>query len=83
MDKKEKVILKYLELTYGNREVYESETSVGINRVLIYHKSLNQIGVVGKAHLDLVNWFGPGNYHKVVGKWFSEKHKLYVIPLSF
>jgi hypothetical protein len=79
MDKKEKIILKYLELTYGNREVYESETSVGINRVLIYYKSLKQIGVVGNTHLDLVNWFGSGNYQKVVGKWFSEKYNLEVI----
>jgi len=79
MDKKEKVILKYLELTYGNREVYESETSVGINGVLIYYKSLKQIGVVGKTHLDLVKWFGSGNYQKVAGKWFSEKYNLEVI----
>jgi hypothetical protein len=83
MDKKEKIIIKYLELTYGNREVYESETSVGINGVLIYYKSLKQVGVVGKVHLDLVNWFGTGNYYKVVVKWFSEKYKLYVSPHSF
>jgi len=79
MDKKEKVILKYLELTYGNREVYENEKSIGINGVLIYYKSLKQIGTVGQVHLDLKNWFGPGRYYKILNKWFSEKYKLEVI----
>jgi len=79
MDKKEKIILKYLELTYGNREVYENEKSIGINGVLIYYKSLKQIGTVGQVHLDLTNWFGPGRYYKILNKWFSEKYKLEVI----
>jgi len=79
MDKKEKIILKYLELTYGNREVYETEKCIGVKGVLMYYKSLKQIGTVGRVHLDLTNWFGPGRYYKILNKWFSEKYNLEVI----
>jgi hypothetical protein len=78
-NKKEELILKYLELTYGNREVYEGEKSIGINGICIYYKNIKQVGVPGKVHNDLVNWFGPDRYQKIVEKWFSKKYNLEVI----
>lgn len=77
--RKEQIILEYLELKYGNRETYENINFIGINGILIYYKSLKQVGVVGKTHLDLVNWFGTGNYHKMVGKWFCGKYNLELV----
>lgn len=79
MDRKEKLIMQYLELTYGDREVYEGEKSIGINGVCIYYKNVKQVGVPGKVHIDLTNWFGPERYQKIVEKWFSNKFNLEVL----
>ena len=75
-DKIEKNIIKYLELTYGDRETFESEKSFSINGVCVYNKHLKQVGFTGQVHLDLVNWFGEGKYYPQLKKWFSEKYNL-------
>ncbi len=78
-NRKEEQILKYLEKTYGNRETFDTEKSFGVNGVCIYFKNIKKLGFTGVAHLDLVSWFGDGNYHLVMKKWFSEKYNLEVI----
>ena len=77
--KKEQIILEYLELKYGDCETYENEKSIGVNGICIYHKNIKQLGVPCKVHNDLVNWFGPERYHKIVEKWFCGKHNLEVM----
>ena len=47
----DKVILKYLELTYGDRETFETEKSIGVNGVCVYYK-INFVCVV--FHLRLL-----------------------------
>ena len=78
-DKIEKNIIKYLELTYGDRETFDSEKSFGVNGVCVYNKHLKQVGFTGLAHRDLVNWFGGERYYPQLKKWFSEKYNLEVI----
>jgi len=75
-NKIEKNIIKYLELTYGDRETFESEKSFGVNGVCVYFKDTKQVGWTGVVHLDLVNWFGEGRYYPQLKKWFSEKYNL-------
>lgn len=78
--KKEKIILKYLELTYCDYETFDNETSIGVNGVCIYYKISKQIGFTGVVHLDLVNWFGGGKYYyPELRKWFSNKFNVDVI----
>lgn len=79
-DRKEELILKYLERTYGDREKFENEFSIGVNGVCIYYKISKQIGFTGVVHLDLVNWFGDGRYYySELRKWFSNKFNVEVI----
>ena len=78
-DKIEKNIIKYLELTYGDRETFESEKSFSVNGVCVYNKHLKQIGWTGITHLDLVRTFGEGRYYPQLNKWFSKKYNLEVI----
>lgn len=78
-DRKEEIILKYLELTYGESELYENEEKICVNGVCVYYKDLKQVGWTGVVHSDLVNWFGNGRYHPQLTKWFSKKYNLEVI----
>ena len=71
--KKEKLIIKYLELTYGDRETFETEKSIGVNGVCVYYKNIKQVGFVGEIHKDLTKWFGDGRYYPQLYKWFSNK----------
>ena len=71
--KKEKLIIKYLERTYGDREVYEGEKSIGINGICIYYKNIKKVGFTGEVLLDLNSWFGEGKYYPQLHKWFSNK----------
>lgn len=79
MDRKEGLILKYLDLTYGDKCLYENEKSIGISGICIYYKNTKQVGFVGQAHIDLCRWFGDGKYHSVMKKWFYKKCNLEVI----
>ena len=72
-DKKEENILKYLELTYGDRETFENEKSIGVNGVCVYYKNIKQVGFVSEIHMDLSRWFGDGRYYPQLYKWFSNK----------
>ena len=72
-DKKEENILKYLELTYGDRETFENEKSIGVNGVCVYYKNIKQVGFVSEIHMDLSRWFGDGRYYPHLYKWFSNK----------
>ena len=71
--KKEELIIKYLELTYGDREVNDGEKSMGVNGVCVYYKNIKQVGFVGEVHSDLTRWFGEERYGSVMSKWFSNK----------
>jgi len=75
-NRKEELILRYLERTYGNRKLFENDTSYSISGVCIYFKSSKQVGWLGTTHLDLVNWFGDGKYYSVMQKWFYKKYNL-------
>ena len=77
--KKEKLIIKYLERTYGDREVYEGEKSIGINGICIYYKNIKKVGFTGEVLLDLNSWFGEGRYYPQLNKWFSNKFNVDVI----
>jgi hypothetical protein len=76
---KEELILKFLELTYGDCKLFENDTCYFIAGVCIYYKSSKQVGWTGLAHLDLVRTFGEGRYYTQLNKWFSEKYNLEVI----
>jgi hypothetical protein len=78
-DKKEKIVIKYMDFAYGDRETYESEKSIGINGVCVYYKNLKQVGFIGEIHLNLSSRFGVGRYQPTMTKWFSEKYNLEVI----
>ncbi len=78
-NRKEELILKYLEKTYGGRKVYDDEKSIGVSGICIYYKNTKQVGFVGQAHIDLCRWFGDGKYHSVMKKWFYKKCNLEVI----
>jgi hypothetical protein len=79
-NRKEKLILDYLERTYGKSELFENDITYSIAGVCIYYKISKQIGFTGVVHLDLVNWFGDGrHYYPELRKWFSEKYNLEVI----
>ena len=78
-DRKEKLILKYLELTYGEKELYVDEEKIYISGVCAYCKVTKRVGWVGRVHLDLVNWFGDRNYYSLLKQWFSKKYNLEVI----
>ncbi len=78
-DRKEELILKYLELIYGKSDVWDDGERIGINRVCVYCKKTKQIGWTGRVHLDLVNWFGDGRYFQQLKQWFSKKYNLEVI----
>lgn len=71
--KKEKLIIKYLELTYGDREMCDLENSMSIGGVCIYYKISKQVGFVGEVHSDLNSWFGEGRYYPQLHKWFTNK----------
>jgi hypothetical protein len=75
----DKVILKYLELTYGDRETFETEKSIGVNGVCVYYKDIKQVGFVGEIHKDLSRYFGEGRYYPQLHKWFSIKFNVEVI----
>jgi hypothetical protein len=75
----DKVILKYLELTYGDRETFETEKSIGVNGVCVYYKNIKQVGFVGEIHKDLSRYFGEGRYYPQLLKWFSNKFNVEVI----
>ena len=64
-DKKEKIIFEFLDITYGENELYEDEEKICINRVCVYYKNVRQVGWTGLAHLDLVRTFGPGKYQPI------------------
>lgn len=78
-NRREEVILNYLELTYGKSDLYEDEEKIGINGVCIYFKKSKQVGWTGVTHSDLVNWFGEEKYYPQINKWFSKKYNLEVI----
>jgi hypothetical protein len=71
--KKEKLIIKYLELTYGDRETFETEKSIGVNGICVYYKNIKKVGFTGEVLLDLNSWFGEGRYYPQLHKWFSNK----------
>jgi hypothetical protein len=77
--RKEELILKYLEQTYGNRKLFENDTCYSIARVCIYYKSSKQVGWTGLVHRDLVRTFGEGRYYTQLNKWFSNKFNVEVI----
>ena len=76
---KEELILKFLELTYGDCKLFENDTCHSIAGVCIYYKSSKQVGWTGLVHRDLVNWFGDERYYPQLNKWFSDKYNLEVI----
>ena len=76
IDKKEKNIFKFLDITYGKSEFFENEEKICINGVCVYFKNTKQVGFTGQSHLDLVNWFGEGKYYSVMQKWFYKKYNL-------
>lgn len=78
-NKREQNIFKFLDITYGNRKLFENDTSYSIGGVCIYNKHLKQVGFTGVVHLDLVRTFGEGRYYTELNKWFSEKYNLEVI----
>ena len=78
-NRKEELILKYLERTYGDCKLFENDTCYSISGVCIYYKSSKQVGWTGLAHRDLVNWFGDERYYPQLNKWFSDKYNLEVI----
>ena len=78
-DKKEKLILKYLEQNYNNCETFDSEKSIGVNGVCVYYKDTKQVGFIGEVHRDLSVWFGEGRYYTQLKKWFSNKFNVEVI----
>jgi hypothetical protein len=71
--KKEKLIIKYLELTYGDRETFETEKSIGVNGICVYYKNIKKVGFTGEVLLDLNSWFGEGRYYPQLHKWFTNK----------
>ena len=75
-NRKEELILKYLELTHGNSKLFENDKSYYIRGICIYYKNTKQVGFVGQAHIDLCRWFGDGKYHSVMQKWFYKKYNL-------
>jgi hypothetical protein len=72
----EKNIIKYLELTYGDKKMFDTEISLGISGVCLYYKNSKEVGFISEVHLDLSRWFGEGKYHSVLKKWFFNKIKL-------
>jgi hypothetical protein len=74
--RKEQIILEYLEIKYGNCQVYEDKKTIGISGVCIFFKKTKQVAFVGMSHRDLCDWFGDGKYHPVLEKWFTEKLNL-------
>jgi hypothetical protein len=78
-NKLENVILKYLEIAYGDCKLFENEISFSISGICVYWKNTKRVGWVGEAHLDLVRYFGEGRYYTILSKWFSEKYKLEVM----
>jgi hypothetical protein len=78
-NKIEKNIFKFLDITYGDTETFESEKSFAVNGVCVYFKDTKQVGWTGITHLDLVRTFGEGRYYPQLNKWFSEKYNLEVI----
>ena len=78
-NRKEELILKFLELTYGDCRLFETDTCYFISGICIYYKSSKQVGWTGLTHLDLVRTFGEGRYYPQLNKWFSEKYNLEVI----
>ena len=77
-NRKEELILKFLELTYGDCKLFENDTCHSIAGVCIYYKSSKQVGWTGLVHRDLVNWFGDERYYPQLNKWFSDKYNLEV-----
>lgn len=75
----EKNILKYLDITYGESELYENEEKICVNGVCVYYKDVKQVGWTGVVHLDLVRTFGQDRYYPQLNKWFSKKYNLEVI----
>ena len=74
--RKEQIILNYLELKYGDCEVYDNEQTMGINGVCLYLKKMKMVGFVGQTNYELCDWFGDGNYSAILKKWFLKKIKL-------
>jgi hypothetical protein len=77
--KKENAIIKYIDFAYGDRETFESEKSIGVNGVCIYHKNIKKVGFVGEIHKNLSRYFGEGRYYPQLHKWFSNKFNVEVI----
>jgi hypothetical protein len=75
-NRKEELILKFLELTYGDCKLFENDISYSIGGVCIYWKKNKLVGFTGQVHLDLCRWFGDGRYHSVMQKWFYKKYNL-------
>jgi hypothetical protein len=78
-NKIEKNIFKFLDITYGDTKLFETDTCYFISGICIYYKSSKQVGWTGLTHLDLVRTFGEGRYYPQLNKWFSEKYNLEVI----
>ena len=76
MTKKELCIIKYLELTYGRREIYETDDTICINDVGVYYKYLKRAGALITVIRDLNMMFGDGNYNSIFNQWFTEKYKM-------
>jgi hypothetical protein len=75
MTKKERCVIKYLELTYGDREIYETIDTICVNGVCVYYKSFKRAGVLSVVIRDLNMVFGDGRYNYIFNNWFSEKYK--------
>lgn len=76
MTKKELCVIKYLESTYGDREIYETDDKICINCVGVYYKSLKRVGVTSVVIQDLNRFFGDGKYNYLFNKWFCKKYGL-------
>ena len=79
MDRKTQTIFKYLDLTYGDCEIYHSEKNIGINGLCVYYKDLKKVGFVSLVYEDLCCWFGDGNYHTILSQWVITKYDLEII----
>ena len=78
-NKKENLILRYLELTYGHIDVVKNNDSglYTCSKVFLYNPKIKQFGWTGKVRSDLVRWFGESeSLTPLLKKWASQKYGL-------
>ena len=76
MTKKELCVIKYLESTYGDREIYETDDTICVNGVCVYYKSFKRAGALSIIIRDLNMFFGDGKYNYLFNEWFCKKYGL-------